>query len=221
MAVRCPKCHERDIRSRIADSSTSCCGASAWCPCAATSANTASSGSARASAPDPLRGACLSLCLLSVQVWRRRRGASGPMPMHCSEANPTADASNVQGRVYGGALRVERGAGTGVEIVASRRSDVCSGCFVSGRGASRARWPQLSSQSHSRLALRLPGGLWKAGPVGASVLLMALLAVVRFCLGRFCLGRFCLGRFWRAAVEGGGGAAQRSVELRPSGARGL
>jgi len=39
---------------RIADCSTSCCGASAWCPCAATSANTASSGSARASAPDPL-----------------------------------------------------------------------------------------------------------------------------------------------------------------------
>ena len=98
--------------------------------------------------------------------------------MHCREANPTADASNVQGTVYGGASRVDGGAGTGVEIVASSRSDVCSGYFVSGRGASRARWPQLSSQSHSRLALRLPGSLWNAGPVGASVLLMVLLAVV-------------------------------------------
>ena len=64
---------------RIADCSTSCCGASAWCPCAATSANTASSGSARASAPDPLPWResfplpALSACVAPVQGGRPDR----------------------------------------------------------------------------------------------------------------------------------------------------
>jgi len=107
---------------RITDCGTSFCEALAWCPCAAISVNTASSGFVETSIPDPLR---LSLCLplpgtcLGAGTARKKfawRTCQAWEPFQL-QTNPIS-----KGQYLVWASHVERAAGTAVQMVAPKET---------------------------------------------------------------------------------------------------